>query len=100
MFEHHQDSCGALSPAPPPPPFGRSPSPAVAGADEEWRIRSPLADLFEEFFGVLAEPRRWAVRGHWRAVEHDGRADAGAGAAFGGGVFQFEPHAAMDDLRV
>src|SRR5208337_3941662 len=33
MFGHHQDSCVALSPAPPPPPFGRSPSPAIAGAD-------------------------------------------------------------------
>src|ERR1700719_607327 len=34
---YHKDSCGALSPAPPPPPCfaGWSPSPAVAGADEE-----------------------------------------------------------------
>ena len=35
MSEHREDSCGALSPAPPPPPCfaGWSPSPAVAGAD-------------------------------------------------------------------
>jgi hypothetical protein len=36
MFGHHEDSCGALSPAPPPPPCfaGWSPSPAIAVADE------------------------------------------------------------------
>src|SRR5580704_15467221 len=102
MSGDHQNSCVALSPAPPPPPCfaGWSPSPAIAGADEEWRMKLAFADLFEDFFGVLAEPRRRAVRGHRCAVEHDGRADAGAGAAFGGGVLQIKAHAAMDDLRI
>ena len=36
MSERHQNSCGALSPALPPPRFARSPSPAIAVADE-WR---------------------------------------------------------------
>src|SRR5579862_2277998 len=37
MSEGHQDSCAALSPAPPPPPCfaGWSPSPAIAGADKK-----------------------------------------------------------------
>jgi hypothetical protein len=36
MIAHHEDSCGASSPAPPPPPCfaGWSPSPAIAGADD------------------------------------------------------------------
>jgi hypothetical protein len=41
MSGHHESSCGALSPAPPPPPCfaGWSPSPAIAGADEARPLR-------------------------------------------------------------
>ena len=42
MFGHHENSCGALSPAPPPPPCFAvwSPSPAVAVADELRRVEA------------------------------------------------------------
>ena len=40
MFGRHQDSCGACSPAPPPPRYARSPSPAVAVADELRRVEA------------------------------------------------------------
>src|SRR5580700_8828435 len=41
MSEHHCNSYGASSPAPPPPPCfaGWSPSPAIAGADEARPLR-------------------------------------------------------------
>src|ERR1700683_5322313 len=54
---------------------------------ERWKMKSAFADLFENFFGVLAQPRCRALRGHRGAVEHDRGADAGGGAACGGGGF-------------
>ena len=81
-----------------------SPHPLPASGEREcardWAGKSPFADLAQNFGGVFAEARRGALRGHRRAVEHDRGADAGNCAAFGGGAFEFELHAAMDDLRI
>src|ERR1700684_443440 len=96
MSAHDGNVCATSRPAPPPPPLRGGPPPPLS----RWRMKLTLADLFQNFLRVLAEPRRRAVRGHRGAVEHDRGANAGAGAAFGGGVFQGELHAAMDHLRI
>src|SRR5215469_13937494 len=60
----------------------------------------PFADLAQNLGAVLAEPRRWPLRRHRRPVQYDWRANAGNDAALRGRAFQFEPHAAVDDLRI
>src|SRR5579864_105060 len=53
MSGYHRNSCGALSPAPPPPPFGRSPSPAIAGADGARRFAGTIKPMVKR---VLTSP--------------------------------------------
>src|SRR5215469_18600932 len=60
----------------------------------------PFADLAQNLGTVLAEPGRWPLRRHRRPVQYDWRANAGNDAALRGRAFQFEPHAAMDDLLI
>ena len=59
-----------------------------------------FADLAQNLCGVLAEPRRGLRRRHRLAVEHDRGAHAGNLAVRGRGARQFEPHAAMNHLRI
>src|SRR3954470_18515817 len=60
----------------------------------------PLADLFQNLRGVLAEPRRRARGRHRLAVDHDRRADARDGAELGERARQIELHAAVLDMRI
>src|ERR1700722_150261 len=61
---------------------------------------SSFPNLFQNLGAVFAEARRGTVGGHGCAVEHNGSTDAGTLAALGSRVFQFELHAAVDDLRI
>src|SRR5580698_8018310 len=45
MSGHHQDTCGTLSPAPPPPPLVRPPSPALAVAEGASRFAGAISPM-------------------------------------------------------
>ena len=63
-------------------------------------LKLGFADLAQNFGSMLAKARRRAFRGHRGAVEDDRAAQTGDRAAFCGIALQFEPHAAMDHLRI
>ena len=59
-----------------------------------------FADLAQNLFGMLAEPWRWALRRHRRAVERDRRAHARNFAVGGCRARPLDLHAAIHDLRI
>src|SRR6516162_1928952 len=61
---------------------------------------SALADLPQDLRRVLAEPGRWALRGHRGSVDHDRRAHSGDRSARSRVALELQQHAAMLDLRI
>jgi hypothetical protein len=82
-LEITKDSCGALSPAPPPPPCfaGWSPSPAIAVADGDRHAAAKVPRHFNRFFFqyAVARPARFPRHDFTLRASPNGRSEAGFG---------------------